>query len=106
MEKILDKDNILIVMHLTTSQVVGAFTHVNFSSKPVLIPRDNPRAFLFNLTNKHSLFASRTNKTHARDANYLTFGSWEIKLKVGELEFESELGTKADCYRRQGFGKD
>jgi len=83
MSRILDKDNLLIVISLCSGQTVGAFTQTNFSSRPVLIPRDNPKCFLFNLTNKHCLFSYKTNKTHARDTNYLTFGSWEIKLKVG-----------------------
>jgi hypothetical protein len=100
---ILDHGNVVLVMQLQSGPVMGAFTEVSFSSKPVYIPKDNPRCFLFNLALDHFLFASRTNKTHSRDENYITFGSWEIKMKAGELCFESEMGTQGGCFGRKEF---
>jgi hypothetical protein len=63
-------------MELKNKQIVGAFTEVGFSSKQTLIPKDNPRCCLFNLSKGHFLYASRTNKTHSYDKNYILFGNW------------------------------
>jgi hypothetical protein len=105
MEEILDKNNIMIVMKLSnSSQIVGAFTEIPFSSKPVRIPRDNPKSFLCNLSNEHFLYASKTNKTHSVDRNYLMFGNWEIKIKVGENILYSDIGKKGGCFMRGSFG--
>lgn len=75
-DKFLDRSNVLLLMKLASDQVIGAFSEVAFSSKPVLIPRDNPRCCLFNLTKHHFLYASKTNKTHSVDRSYLMFGNW------------------------------
>lgn len=105
MEDILDKNNVLILMKLERSkQIIGAFTEVGFSSKPVRIPRDNPRSFLCNLSQEHFLFASKTNKTHSVDRNYLMFGNWEIRMQVGEKELYSDAGKKGGCFMRETFG--
>lgn len=84
MDKILDRQNVMLLMKLSSGQVISAFSEVPFSSKDVLIPRDNPRCFLCNFTQQHFLYASKTNKTHSVDRNYLMFGNWEIKIKIGD----------------------
>lgn len=76
MRKILDKNNVMVLMRLTSGQYIGAFSEVAFSSKDVLIPRDNPKSFLCNVTSRHFLYASKTNKTHSVDRNFLMFGNW------------------------------
>ena len=69
----------------------------------MLIPKDNPRCCLLNLTTSHFLYASRTNKTHSCDINYLLFGNWELKLKVGETILNSDLGTRGDCFTKRAY---
>lgn len=104
MEQILDRQNLMILMKLSSGQIVGAFTEVPFSSKDVLIPRDNPKCFLANLSHKRFLYASKTNKTHSVDRNYLMFGNWEIKIKIGDRILDSDVGKKGGCFMRESFG--
>lgn len=81
---------------------MGAFTELGFD-KPKLIPRENPRCFLFNAGRSRFLFAHKINKTHSYDPNYLIFGNWEIKLKAGEDFLQSKLGSKGDCFALTDF---
>jgi hypothetical protein len=85
---------------MCNNQTIGAFTQLCFDPKPNYIPKSNPKSFLCNLSEERFLFASRINKTHSYDKNYLIFGNWEIKIKTGEKYLESSLGKKGSCFAK------